>query len=82
MDPGDVLRTKDGRDDRDLRALFAREPAHFPDQPFVNEKLLPGTAMPFPLVVSTVRSSGGEPDSLRVNPKTDPSHAPRPKTSP
>jgi hypothetical protein len=37
MDPGDVLRTKDGRDDRDLRALFAREPAHFPDQPFVNE---------------------------------------------
>jgi hypothetical protein len=37
MDPGDVLKEKDGQDDRDLRALFAREPAHFPDQPFVNE---------------------------------------------
>jgi len=37
MDPGDVLRTKDGHDDGDLRALFARAPAHFPEQPFVNE---------------------------------------------
>ena len=37
MDPGDALRDKDGHDDRDLRALFAREPAHFPEQPFVNE---------------------------------------------
>ena len=37
MDPGDALRTKDDHDDRDLRALFAREPAHFPEQPFVNE---------------------------------------------
>ena len=36
MDPGDELRTKDGHDDRDLRARFAREPAHFPEQPFVN----------------------------------------------
>ena len=37
MDPGDALRDKDGDDDRDLRALFASEPAHFPEQPFVNE---------------------------------------------
>jgi hypothetical protein len=37
MDPGDVLKDKDDRDDRDLHALFAREPAHFPEQPFVNE---------------------------------------------
>ncbi len=37
MDPGDALRDKHGHDDRDLRALFAREPAHFPEQPFMNE---------------------------------------------
>jgi len=37
MDPGDVLMDKDDRDDRDLRALFAREPAHFSEQPFVDE---------------------------------------------
>jgi hypothetical protein len=36
MDPGDELNDKDGHD-RDLRALFAREPAHFPEQPFVHE---------------------------------------------
>jgi len=28
---------KDGDQDRDLPALFAREPARFPEQPFVNE---------------------------------------------
>jgi hypothetical protein len=28
---------KDDHDDRDLRALLAAEPAHFPEQPFVNE---------------------------------------------
>jgi hypothetical protein len=37
MDPGDVLMDKDDRDDRDLRALFAREPALFAEQPFVGE---------------------------------------------
>jgi hypothetical protein len=37
MDSGDALKDKDGHDDRDLRALFAREPAHLPEQPFVNE---------------------------------------------
>lgn len=37
MDPGDAFKDKDGHDDRDLRALFASEPAHFPEQPFVNE---------------------------------------------
>jgi hypothetical protein len=31
------MKDNDDRDDRDLRALFAREPAHFPEQPFVNE---------------------------------------------
>jgi hypothetical protein len=37
MDPGDAPIEKDSHDDRDIRALFAREPAHFPEQPFVNE---------------------------------------------
>jgi hypothetical protein len=37
MDPGDAPLNKDDHDDRDLRALFAAEPAHLPEQPFVNE---------------------------------------------
>jgi hypothetical protein len=36
MDPGDELRTEDDRDGWELRALFAREPAHFPEQPFLS----------------------------------------------
>jgi hypothetical protein len=37
MDAGDAPGPEDVRDDRDLYALFAREPAHFPEQPFVDD---------------------------------------------